>query len=102
MMPCPESSAIDSPVIGPPTFASKFMAAGSVLTGALVHAVSADIEVEAEDVDTDKAQAKATLQVLNDNYPVDSDGILDEVRSKLDSLNAEQVSPSDSSAVNRK
>jgi hypothetical protein len=50
----------------------------------------------------DKAQAKATLQVLKDNYPVDSDGILDEVRSKLDSLNAETVTPADTSSVNRK
>jgi tetratricopeptide (TPR) repeat protein len=50
----------------------------------------------------DKAQAKATLQVLKDNYPVDSDGILDEVRSKLDLLNTELVSPTDTTAVNRK
>jgi len=50
----------------------------------------------------DKAQAKATLQVLKDNYPVDTDGILDEVRSKLDLLNSEPVSPTDTSAVNRK
>jgi TolA-binding protein len=50
----------------------------------------------------DKAQAKATLQVLKDNYPVDSDGILDEVRSKLDSLNAESVVPADTTSANRK
>jgi tetratricopeptide (TPR) repeat protein len=36
----------------------------------------------------DKLQARATLQALKDNYPVDSDGILDEVRSKLNALNA--------------
>jgi tetratricopeptide (TPR) repeat protein len=35
----------------------------------------------------DKIQARATLQGLKDNYPVDSDGILDEVTSKLNSLN---------------
>jgi TolA-binding protein len=35
----------------------------------------------------DKIQARATLQGLKDNYPVNSDGILDEVKSKLDSLN---------------
>jgi len=50
----------------------------------------------------DKAQAKATLQVLKENYPVDSDGILDEVRSKLDSLNAEMINPADTTSVNRK
>jgi tetratricopeptide (TPR) repeat protein len=65
---------------------------------ARVFLLQADISIKKGD----KAQAKATLQVLKDNYPVDSDGILDEVRSKLDSVNAEQVSPSDTSAVNRK
>jgi tetratricopeptide (TPR) repeat protein len=50
----------------------------------------------------DKALAKATLQVLKDNYPVDSDGILDEVSSKLDSLNAGMVRSADTSGLNRK
>jgi TolA-binding protein len=44
----------------------------------------------------DKLQARATLQALKDNYPVDSDGILDEVKSKLNSLNAGQEVPADS------
>jgi hypothetical protein len=35
----------------------------------------------------DKVQARATLQGLKDNYPINSDGILDEVNSKLNSLN---------------
>jgi TolA-binding protein len=34
----------------------------------------------------DNLQAKATLQSLKDNYSVDNDGILDDVRSKLSSL----------------
>lgn len=44
----------------------------------------------------DKIQARATLQGLKDNYPVDSDGILDEVMAMLDSLNAGQELPGDS------
>jgi tetratricopeptide (TPR) repeat protein len=36
----------------------------------------------------DKLQARATLQSLKDNYPIDSDGILDEVKARLDSINA--------------
>jgi hypothetical protein len=32
---------------------------------------------------------------LKDNYPVDSDGILDEVKAKLDSLNVGQGVSSD-------
>jgi tetratricopeptide (TPR) repeat protein len=47
----------------------------------------------------DNIQAKATLSGLKDNYPVDSDGILDEVKSKLDSLNSVQSNPADSSSV---
>ena len=35
----------------------------------------------------DKLQAKATLESLRDNYSADNDGILDEVKAKLDSLN---------------
>jgi TolA-binding protein len=35
----------------------------------------------------DKLQAKATLEGLRDNYSTDNDGILDEVKAKLDSLN---------------
>jgi TolA-binding protein len=34
----------------------------------------------------DSLQARATLQSLKDNYSVDSDGILDEVKAKLSSL----------------
>jgi tetratricopeptide (TPR) repeat protein len=44
----------------------------------------------------DKLQARATLQALRDNYPIDSDGILDEAKSKLNSLNMGQEIPSDS------
>jgi TolA-binding protein len=47
----------------------------------------------------DKILAQATLKGLKDNYPVDSDGILDEVKSKLDSLNVGQESSSDSLKV---
>jgi tetratricopeptide (TPR) repeat protein len=43
----------------------------------------------------DTLQAKATLSGLKDNYPVDSDGILDEVKAKLDSLNTGQKEVSD-------
>jgi TolA-binding protein len=43
----------------------------------------------------DKLQARATLLGLKDNYPVDSDGILDEVKAKLDSLNVGQGVSSD-------
>jgi TolA-binding protein len=35
----------------------------------------------------DTLQARATLQGLKDNYSVENDGILDEVKAKLDSLN---------------
>lgn len=35
----------------------------------------------------DTLQARATLQSLKDYYSVDNDGILDEVKAKLDSLN---------------
>jgi TolA-binding protein len=47
----------------------------------------------------DNIQAKATLSGLKDNYPVDTDGILDEVKSKLDSLNTVQGNPGDSTKV---
>jgi tetratricopeptide (TPR) repeat protein len=57
----------------------------------------------------DKVMAQATLKGLKDNYPNDSDGIIDEVRAKLDSINPRQEAPSDtlkvqhdSSSVNRK
>ncbi len=43
----------------------------------------ADISVKKGDL----IMARATLQSLRDNYSVDSDGILDEVREKLDALN---------------
>jgi tetratricopeptide (TPR) repeat protein len=35
----------------------------------------------------DTLQARATLQGLKDNYSIDNDGVLDEVKAKLDSLN---------------
>ena len=35
----------------------------------------------------DNLQAKATLQSLRDNYSIENDGILDEVKAKLDSMN---------------
>lgn len=35
----------------------------------------------------DKLQARATLESLRDNYSIDNDGILDEVKAKLDALN---------------
>ncbi|HKK42190.1 MAG TPA: hypothetical protein VJ963_07260, partial [Bacteroidales bacterium] len=43
----------------------------------------ADISIKKGDM----LQARATLQSLRDYYTIDNDGILDEVRSKLDSLN---------------
>ena len=43
----------------------------------------------------DTLQARATLNGLKDNYPIDSDGILDEVKAKLDSLNVGQEASSD-------
>ena len=43
----------------------------------------------------DTLQARATLKGLKDNYPIDSDGILDEVKAKLDSLNIGQEASSD-------
>jgi TolA-binding protein len=47
----------------------------------------------------DNIQAKATLSGLKDNYPVDSDGILDEVKSRLDSLISVQGNPADTSRI---
>jgi TolA-binding protein len=41
----------------------------------------------------DKLQAKATLESLRDNYKTDNDGILDEVKARLDSLNTGNVTP---------
>jgi TolA-binding protein len=35
----------------------------------------------------DTIQARATLQSLRDYYTIDNDGILDEVKAKLDTLN---------------
>jgi TolA-binding protein len=43
----------------------------------------------------DKLQSRATLQSLKDNYPIDSDGIIDEVKAKLDSLNVGQAAQAD-------
>ncbi len=39
----------------------------------------------------DSLQARATLQGLKDNYSIDNDGILDEVKAKLNSL--DEVKP---------
>jgi TolA-binding protein len=47
----------------------------------------------------DTIQARATLSGLKDNYPVNSDGIIDEVKSKLDSLNSVRGNPADTSRV---
>jgi tetratricopeptide (TPR) repeat protein len=41
-----------------------------------------DISIKKGDI----VQARVTLQSLKENYPVDSDGILDEIRSRLDSI----------------
>jgi TolA-binding protein len=49
----------------------------------------------------DKLQARATLQGLKDNYSVDSDGILDEVKAKLDSLNEGQIIQKDTLKVSQ-
>jgi TolA-binding protein len=46
----------------------------------------------------DNIEAKATLSGLKENYPVGTDGILDEVKSRLDSLNSNQT-PADTSKV---
>ncbi len=35
----------------------------------------------------DKLQARVTLESLRDYYTIDNDGILDEVKSKLDTIN---------------
>ena len=48
----------------------------------------------------DTLQSRATLQGLKDNYPVDSDGILDEVKAKLESLNVGHAVSSDTLKVN--
>jgi TolA-binding protein len=55
----------------------------------------ADISIRKGDV----VSARATLKGLKDNYPVDSDGILDEVKAKLDSLNTGQETVTDTSKV---
>jgi TolA-binding protein len=49
----------------------------------------------------DNVQARATLESLKDNYPVDSDGILDEVKEKIDSLNTGKSAVSDTTGVNK-
>ncbi len=46
----------------------------------------ADISIKKGDM----LQARATLQSLRDYYTIDNDGILDEVRAKLDSLNTDR------------
>ncbi|HVN58701.1 MAG TPA: tetratricopeptide repeat protein [Bacteroidales bacterium] len=62
---------------------------------ARVFLLLADISIRKGDL----IQAKATLSGLKENYPVDSDGILDEVKSKLDSISTNQSSPADSTHV---
>jgi hypothetical protein len=49
---------------------------------ARVFILLADISIKKDD----KLQARATLQGLLDYYTIDNDGILDEVRAKLDEL----------------
>jgi hypothetical protein len=49
----------------------------------------------------DMLQARATLQSLKDNYPVDSDGVLDEVKAKLDSINAGQEAQENAAKINQ-
>ena len=49
----------------------------------------ADISIKKGDI----LQARATLQSLKDYYTIDNDGILDEVKAKLDSLNDEKTNP---------
>jgi TolA-binding protein len=41
----------------------------------------------------DRLQSKATLESLRDNYQPDNDGILDEVKARLDSLNQSNNAP---------
>lgn len=48
-----------------------------------------DISIKKGDI----LQARATLQSLKDYYTIDNDGILDEVKAKLDSLNVEKTNP---------
>lgn len=62
---------------------------------ARIFLLRADISIRKGDL----IMARATLQGLKDNYPDDSDGILDEVREKLDSLNAGQEKSTDSLSV---
>jgi TolA-binding protein len=50
----------------------------------------------------DMLQARATLESLRDYYTVDNDGILDEVKAKLDSLNSKREdATSDSLIINK-
>jgi tetratricopeptide (TPR) repeat protein len=53
--------------------------------------LSADIAIRKGD----KLGAQATLKALKDNYPNDTDGIIDEVRSRLDSLSTGQGTQAD-------
>jgi TolA-binding protein len=64
---------------------------------ARVFILLADISIKKGDT----LQAKATLQGLKENYPVNSDGILDEVKAKLDSLGIGQESQKDTLKVNQ-
>ncbi len=58
----------------------------------------ADISIKKGDM----LQARATLQSLRDYYTIDNDGILDEVRSKLDSLNtSNKTEGADSLSINK-
>ncbi len=49
---------------------------------AKVFLLLADISIKKGDL----LQARATLQGLKDNYSIDNDGVLDEVKAKLSSL----------------
>jgi TolA-binding protein len=62
---------------------------------ARVFILLADISIRKGDL----VQARATLNGLKENYPIDSDGILDEVKAKLDSINTVQQNPADSTGA---
>jgi hypothetical protein len=66
---------------------------------ARVFLLLADISIKKGDT----LQARATLQSLKDYYTVDNDGVLDEVRAKLNSLdeNKSQTNRNDTVPGNR-
>ena len=47
----------------------------------------------------DSLQARATLQSLKDYYTIDNDGILDEVKAKLNSLDESKLNTSKSDTL---